>query len=256
MWENIKQIYRSSWSFALALPLLFVVPALPEILQHVAEYHLGMYDSLSGAHAAANSGLRLGFGYAKTLALLLPGYWFVRYMAWNGDAARAARLEAPAFPLWLVLFAIGGVLQGLSLFGPPVGSVIGLTGNAATVANVFWAIVVNVISIYFTAWAVAWPLGNASCGPLQSVTVMHGSFWRAVGYMVAGVIPLMAVHYALGLGAIGRSPWLAWPMLAADVVVVAFLALTMTGSMVVAARDAARRKGYSLFSGAAGERTV
>ena len=177
-------------------------------------------------------------------------------MAWNGDAARAARLETPAFPLWLVLFAISAVLQWLGLFGPSAGSVIGLSGKAAMVAGALWAIIENVISIYFAAWAVAWPLGNASCGPLQSIRVMQGSFWRTVGYMLAGVIPLMALHYALGLGAIGRPSWLAWPMLAADAVVVAFLALTMTGSMVVAARDAARRKGYPLFAAAASERTV
>jgi DMSO/TMAO reductase YedYZ heme-binding membrane subunit len=76
---------------------------------------------------------------------------------------------------------------------------------------------------------------------------MNGSFWRTIGYLVACILPLMIVHYILGLGAIGRPAWLMWPMLVLDAIVVAFLALMMAGSGLIAARWAAQRKNYPLI---------
>lgn len=43
MWPEIKEAYRSGWSFALAFPLLFAVPVLIEFIQHVIEIRIGMY---------------------------------------------------------------------------------------------------------------------------------------------------------------------------------------------------------------------
>jgi hypothetical protein len=138
-------------------------------------------------------------------------------------------------------------LQAFSLFGPPVGGLIGLEGKPAMVASSVVAFIEGVVGIYLTAWYTAWPLGNVACGPLTSIRVMSGSFWRTIGYMVACIVPLMIVHYALGLGAIGRPAWLMWPMLVLDAIVVAFLALMMAGSGLIASRWAARRKGYLLI---------
>jgi hypothetical protein len=86
----------------------------------------------------------------------------------------------------------------------------------------------------------------ARIGPLRSFAVMAGSFWRSLGYLIAGALPLMVVHYALGYGAIGRPEWLVWVMLAIDAMVVGLLALTMSGSGYLAGMRAAERKGVPL----------
>lgn len=250
MWDDIRAVYAGAGRFARLMPLLFLLPALPELAQHVAEIHLGMYASRAAAHAMAASGLRLGFGYAKTLALLLPGYWFTRYLAW-GDARRAVRLESPAAWLWLALFAWSGLLQAWALFGPGVGALLGLAGRPALIVGAAASLIESVGGVYLTAWGVAWSLGNARLGPFRSIGVMAGSFWRTLGYLVAGIVPLMAAHYALGLGAIGRPAWAYWPMLVVDAGVVAALAHCMAGSAFVAARHAARRRGVDLDDGAA-----
>lgn len=78
MKTDIQAIYRHAWAFARLCPLLFLVPVLAELAQHVVEWQAGMYDGIAGAKAAEADTLRMQFGFAKTLALLLPGYWFMR----------------------------------------------------------------------------------------------------------------------------------------------------------------------------------
>ncbi|HEV2596974.1 hypothetical protein [Sphingopyxis sp.] len=73
MRTDIASIYRGAWAFAFACPLLFLIPVLVEFAQHVVEWRAGMYDGIAGAKAAEADPLRLQFGFAKTLAILLPG---------------------------------------------------------------------------------------------------------------------------------------------------------------------------------------
>lgn len=246
MWQDIKSLYETAWRSAWLLPLLFLIPCIVEMAQHVVELRAGMYDSLAGAKAAANDPTRMTYGFAKVMALALPTYWFVRLMAFS-DPERAARLELPAIGLWLIVFVLSLAQQGYILFGAPVGDVLGLSGHAARFAGPTLSAIWAIISIYLTAWIVAWPLGNRAIGPIRSVGVMAGSFWRTVGYLLAGILPLMALHYALGYLAIALTPtWLDWPVLVFDALVVGLLACTMAGSGYIAARSAAARKNIDL----------
>ena len=246
MWGDIKSVYTSALRAALLFPLLFLIPAVVEFVQHVVEVRSGMYDSIAAAKAAEHDSLRMIFGFAKTIALLVPGYWYVRFMAF-ADQAKAARIEHPAFRLWLVLLAMESGFQAYALFGPPLGSLLGLTGQASKWIGPAITAVWSIVGLYLTAWFVAWPLGNSAIGPLRSLKIMTGSFWRTLGYAIACILPLMAVHYGLGYLAIALTPrWLDWPILVVDALIVAWLACTMAGSSLVAARHAARSKGIPL----------
>ena len=242
---DIRRLYADAGAFALALPVLFSIPVLIEFAQHVVEIRLGLYRAGLSAAVAADQ-RRLVLGFAKTLALLLPAYWFVRYMASQRNAPYAKRVERPATTLFAVQFLLRALAQWLALFGPPIGTLVGLDGRTTGYASLIVAIGSSVIGIYFTAWFVSWPLGNVSIGPLRSITVMAGSFWRTVGYVLAGAVPLMLVHYALGYGAIGRSDVIVWLMMTVDALVVGFLALTMAGSGYLAAQTAAERSRVAL----------
>ncbi|ONF95892.1 hypothetical protein SPHI_18180 [Sphingomonas jeddahensis] len=248
MWNDIKRLYADAGAFSLALPVLFSIPVLVEFAQHVVEIDLGLYRHGLGA-AAIFDQRRLTLGFAKTLAMILPGYWFVRYMAWNRDADRAKRIERPAATLFGILFALEAIIQWLVLFGPPVGLVLGLGPRLSSYVTLAGAIGASVIGIYLTAWLVAWPLGNARIGPPRSIALMAGSFWRTVGYTVAGTVPLMLLHHALGYGAMGRADWLVWVMMVADALVVGLLALTSAGVAYLAAQRAAERRNVKLADG-------
>ena len=246
MWRDIRQAYRDTWRFAGVLPALFLVPAIVEFLQHVAEIEIGMYLGQEEARAVAAHPLRMAFGFAKVIALMLPGYWLTRYMAWH-DVRRSWRSESPAVALFLTLLVIKAAVQAMQLFGPSSGAWAGLDARGAGFVTAALGVTSLILGIYLTAWFVAWPLGNAGIGPVRSVRVMAGSFWRTLGITVATALPLMLIHYALGYGAMGRSAALVWVMMAVDAIVVAFLAHAMAGGMFVAARTAAARKGASLI---------
>lgn len=246
MKSDIATVYRSAWAFALACPLLFLIPVLVELAQHVVEWRAGMYDGIAGAKAAEADPLRLQFGFAKTLALLLPGYWFTRYILFGFDARRAARIEWPAIGLWLILFALNGLQQWWTLFGPSLTGLMGLSGTTAQWTGYALVLFSSVAGIYFMAWTVAWTLGNIAIGPIRSIGIMAGSFWRTVLLLLAGVLPLMIAHYALSFGAIFGPAILDWPLLILDTLVVGLLALTMAGSNAIAARHAAAVKDEDL----------
>ncbi|WP_185209211.1 hypothetical protein [Sphingomonas sp. NBWT7] len=229
----------------MALPILFSIPVILEFTQHVVEIDLGMFDGHRMAAALDNRRLTLGF--AKTLALILPGYWFVRYMAWDRDAARAKRVVWPAAGLFAFQFVIQASFQWYALFGPSIAAAMALDGSSATYVSAASIALATIGGVYLTALFVAWPLGNASIGPLRSIAIMAGSFWRAIGYTIAGAVPLMAVHYALNYGAMGRPRALVWILLGLDALVVGFLALTTVGAHYLAAHHAAARKGVRLL---------
>ncbi|MBB6427724.1 hypothetical protein [Sphingopyxis sp. JAI128] len=250
MKTDIASIYRSARAFALACPLLFLIPALVELAQHVVEWRAGMYDGVAGAKAAEADPLRLQFGFAKTLAILLPGYWFTRYMLFNRDAARARRIEWPAIGLWFILFTPNALQQWWTLFGPSLTGLLGLTGVAAQWTGYALALLGAVAGIYFVAWTVAWTVGNSAIGPIRSIRIVAGSFWRTVLLILAGALPLMIAHYALSFAAIFGPATLDGPLLLLDALVVGLLALTMAGSNAVAARHAAMKKGLDLATGA------
>ncbi|MDO7842726.1 hypothetical protein [Sphingomonas immobilis] len=244
MWSDIRDVYRAAGAFALACPLLFLIPPLCEMLQHVVEYRIGMYDSLAAFKAVANDNSRMGFGILKVVATLLPGYWFTRFMG-NGHDVRAAH-DFRAFGWWGLVMLVSLLLTATGLFLGDILAPLHLGKQAATFVGAGYNIATAVLGIYLTAWGVAWALGNRAIGPRGSIRIMAGSFWRTIGYVIAGALPLMIVHYALGYGALGRPPALLWPMLTLDALVVGLLALTLAGASFVAARHAAAKKQVSL----------
>lgn len=247
MLNDIKSVYTTAWRAAFLLPVMFLIPVLVEFAQHVVEIRTGMYDSIVMAKQVAEDPQRLVFGFAKTIALLLPSYWFIRLMAF-GDPKRAARIEKPAFQLWLVVFALNTAILAYQLFGPQLGQLLGLSGQAGKLAGPIAQAAWSIGGIYLMAWIVAWTLGNRAIGPVRSVAIMTGSFWRAVGYAIACIVPLMVLHYALGYLAIGLTPrWLDWLVLALDALVVGMLACCMAGSSYIAAASAASRKAVNLI---------
>jgi hypothetical protein len=252
--RDIADVYRSAFAFVLACPLLFAIPALVEFAQHVVELQAGMYVSEAGARAAEADPLRLQFGFAKTMALLLPGYWFTRYVMFGHDPRRAARIEWPAFGLWLVIFVVSAAEIGWALFGPSPGELLGAEGTAATGLSAGRAVLSQIVLIYLSALVVAWPLGNGAIGPIRSAAIMHGSFWYAIALAIASLLPLMALHYALAIVAVIWLPvGLDWTAMAIDSLLVGYLALTLTGGGVYAARRAAGRKGVTLLAAQARE---
>lgn len=249
MLKQIWLVHGDALRAAMIFPVLFLIPALVVFAQHAVEIKAGMYDSVVGAKAAADDQAGLLLGLVAVLTMCIPGYWFVRFLEFR-DPGRAGRIEQPAFLLWLVLSGFQGAEWAWSQFGPSLGSLLGLTGKAELTAGLLGIGVWTLLFFFLIAWFVAWPLGNRAFGPIRSIRVMAGSFWRTLGYMIGGVVPLVVVSSGLGSLATNVAPaWLDWPLIALDALVVALLACTTAGSSYLAAQSAAQRKGVNLAGG-------
>ena len=99
-WKGLRTSYGGSLAFLAACPLLALVPVVFELLQHVAEVHIGMYDSIAAAKALEHHPLRMALGMVKVLALLVPTYWITRFVH-----TRSPRFAAQRDPLAMRLFA-------------------------------------------------------------------------------------------------------------------------------------------------------
>lgn len=249
VWNDIKDNYRSAWAFALACPILFLIPTAVEMYQHIIEINLGMYDGLEIAKSIENDDSRLQAGFYKVAALLLPAYWFTRYIISDQNAAFARKIAWPAIAMFGALYCVQLLEQYWMLFGPTLAEFFHQTGNAANAINWSFDAMIFILGIYWSVWFVALSLGNGKIGPITSITVMIGNFWRAMLYLIAAVIPLMIAHYALGAIAIyfNLPTWIDYIILTLDSIVVGFLALTMTGSMAIIARYAAKQKDLQLM---------
>ena len=244
--EDLKAIYRESVRSALMLPLLFLLPGLVELGQHIVEYQTGFYDSFESARSSAADPSRMVWGFAKALSIALPSYWLIRLIA-SGDRGFAQRLEWPAIGLWFAIFVVGGLQIWYSLFGPALATGTGLAERSSQVITGSLGVIFTALSIYLTVMIVAWPLGRSDIGPNASIHAMIGRFWITLAYTVAGFLPLTIVHYALGYGAVTAPSILKWPMLLIDAVVVALLACTMAAATYYAAYRAAAAKGLDIF---------
>lgn len=246
MWDNIHHNYRAALAFAVACPVLFLIPVVVELAQHVVELRLGMYESLAAFRAQAANPDRTVMGLLKVGAMLLPSWWFIRYIGFDGSPAAARRLDLRALGLWGVtlVWSLGFAL--LDMFGPSPGGWLGLGALGTSLLSGLIHLAGVILGFYLLPWTVAWTLGNAAIGPLVSIRLMRGYIWCAVGYAFAGALPLIVLHYALGYAAVGLPVAWAAAILVVDALVVGILTLTINGSAWLGAWHAARDQGVSL----------
>ncbi len=241
MWTLIKEAYGSAARIALALPLLFLLVFAVELIQHVIEYRVGMFDSIEAARAAGENSARLGFGQVKILSLVLLGYWVARWLApvrpVAGDG-RSARLFA-----WVVLFGLAMSL--FQYFGLPHLAPL-FPDRMGPSLTIGWLLVGMVLEIYLAGWKVGAALGNERLGIASSFRIIHGNFWWSLVFSIVTTLPLLIIHYLLNLAAIGRPVLLIWVALTFDAAVVAYLGLLLTTATFLIARRAAERSDTSL----------
>ena len=223
--------HREAIAFMLACPVIALIPILAELLQHWVEMGLGMYDGVDGAQAAEMAPERMQFGMVKVIALSVMTYPVVRYLAGGRDAGAARTLESRAVALFAVVLALQLGLAALDLFvlrAPPTVSL-----------GLFAAMLLA--TPLLLRWIVAAPLG-IFVSPARSIREMAPHFLWAFALIFAAMLPLMALHYALGVGAIFSPAALKWPLLMLDSVVVGLLSIVMVAANWFAASRAGEFK--------------
>lgn len=214
--SDFRAAHSRSLAFAAVLPLVAAIPLVAEFFQHVVEMNIGMYAGPDAAEAAAENTDRLNAGFLKTIALSLPAYFFIRWLNSGDDKAEATRLEGKAARLFALVIALQALLTWLSLY-------VWTEGAMAIGFFVFSLIFMPLVARF----VVAAPLGML-VSPLQSIRAMLPHALYAIIFPLVTVLPLMALHYALGIGAIFvPGEGLKWTMMVVDSFVTAWLALVM-----------------------------
>lgn len=238
---GLRTVHLDSFLFLLACPLLAAVPVVVELIQHVVEFRLGMYDSIAAAKAADDHPVRMAFGFAKVLSLTLAGYWVMRWLAWR-DPSAAGRWDRRAVTLFSGVLAYHAAMAAVQLFLLPRTGPVLLGGF----------LVGLILGPLLAAWGVAAPLGNPAVGPLASIRLMAPRIAWSAAFMLVAMLPLMIVHYVLGAGAIFAPAPMKWPALILDSLVVGWLAALMIASGWIAATRAAALAGVALDPPAVG----
>ena len=106
------ETYRHGGRMVVVAPLILAIAVVPEFLQHIAEIHLGMFDSVDRFRALANDPLRWNFGYAKVAGFIIAILATARF--WSVGSVRRT-LSMPPLVLAKV---VGGLLLGLAAAWP------------------------------------------------------------------------------------------------------------------------------------------
>jgi hypothetical protein len=243
--------YSSAVSVARVFPILFLGLAAAEGAQHVVEWLGGMYLSGAGAAAAAYSPGRMVSGFIKVFAVTVVGYWVYRYVASKGSREATLAKDPTAVRLFGAFMAFALTLAAIMLFLPPFVSSEGRGRSAATLAILAISLLSYPIGVALIPWGVAGALGDRRASPLFAFRRARGSILWGTALSLAAITPLMVVHYALGLGAIGKPQEVGIGLLAADTVVAAYLGLVMQTVQVQIAQRMAASVGEDLVLGRA-----
>ena len=248
MLKEMKQAYGRSWAFALALPTIVAIPLVAEAVQHAIEWRIGMFESFDMAKAVESDPLRMGFGHVKVGALFIMGYWVARFLAFDGDARRTIRFDGTALGLFTMVLAVdvlititqshaGGWLSQLV----PAGRPLLLVGLAAILAAM-------AMELFLAPWKAGAALGNPRLHICASIRLMRGQIAWSFAFTMAIIVPVMVLHYALNGLAIGRPPALAASLLAADTLLVGYMAVLFPATAFIVADRASRLHGETLLA--------
>lgn len=245
MRQALKRAYGESWQFMKTFPLLVGLIIVPEGAQHVVEWLSGFYDSFEAMREAGSNPLRLLFGAAKYLSILVITYWVARYLLSNGsirftlasDTTAVRRFGIAAFCYVLIVLITAAVLLIAVIAGKK------LANNVVVLLVVLMAgiLVRTLLALWLTGTAVAAPEATLA----NSIRSTRGSLLWGMAFLFLGSVPPMMLHYAIGYGAVGQSKPIVAILLALDTALVGYMGVLYASLLVQIARRINISMGYT-----------
>lgn len=246
MWQAVKRSYKDAWAFVRAFPLLVGVVVFLEGAQHMVEWLAGFYAAGDGVMMALRAPGRLLLGGLKVMGVLAVGYWVCRYLLSDGSRRFTLAADLGAVRHYGIATLAYVLLSALTI------GILAIASNLLFARQPLPLIVLGLlvagalIRVCLSLWITGAAIGDLRGGLVHSIRHARGTMLWGIGVMIVAYLPIIAAHYALGFGAIGRSPLVAATMLAIDTGVVGFLAALIASAQVQVARRAAFRNGFDL----------
>lgn len=210
---QLAELYRRGLALFARAPLIVAIVAVPELLQHGFEIHIGMFESAARGRALADDPGRWAFGYAKLAGLLIA-------------MCAAARFWHLHDRLWWDLRGVAWVRLAIAIL-----MFIGLSASAASLETrvpdpVYWTIYVAVsfVVLPLIFAMIAALLGEDHPTPLESLWTGWRGLPLLVLLLVAAYVPTMAMHHLLHRLALGRPMPIVTVLMTLDALVVAMIA--------------------------------
>ena len=234
--RSAVSVYRLGGLTWLAAPAILAIAVLPELAQHMAEIHLGMFDSKDAARAAANDPLRWAFGYLKIAGLVIAILATARF--WAFRSVRKALLIAPANLLRLLL-AIGLTLVAELPFGwlKEMSSSDALDG-LLTAASVL-------VQAGLLVYLVGALLDDPSNGLRRAYSDRCPTALLITLLVAIAFLPCQALHIANHVAAVGRHPLLVWALMIFDSLLVGLMAALIGSALFVGYRAGPTWRGWT-----------
>ena len=206
-------------------PAVVALVVVPEFAQHVAEIHLGMFDSLAIGRSLANDPLRWAFGYAKLTGLALTFFASARFWWCRAHGGRwydVRKLGWVRLLLGFVLFfAIGSVGELFPLLAhrePPIAV----------------SIVFSLLSLPFLFVMIAGLFGDRAT-PLKALVLKSWPWLLLLALLLPLVFaPLSWLHGMNHKWAMGAPDAVVWALMIFDSLAVGLMASSVGAALFVA----------------------
>lgn len=206
-------------------PLVVALVVIPEFLQHVAEIHIGMFDSLERGRAVANDALRMGLGYAKLTGLALTFIAAARFWWCQTHGGRWYDIRQIAW---------GRLILGFFLFMivGSVGELFPLLANRE--APFAFSTFFSLLSLPFLFVLLAGLFGDRTT-PVKTLVTKSWPWVLLLALLVPlGFAPLIWLHSKNHYWAMGAHDAIVWALMIFDSLVVALMASSVGAGLFIA----------------------
>ncbi|WP_260483642.1 hypothetical protein [Sphingomicrobium flavum] len=228
--------YRYAGIFCIGAFWLVLLPVATEAFQHVVEYRLGMFDPDDGVSAGAETNIRLAAGIVKALSIVGIALILPRYFLFERDLAKAFAFSPRARSALWKMVATFVVLFAFIFFVAPILIDLFVAPNVQINARIlpFVPLIMGI--------AIFMPIQARYVGIVAAIfdqPAMTGKERRTFNHLlntrlpltaITTFLPIVALHYWLNISAIGQDGALLFIILAADSLLVGFLA-TILGAL-------------------------
>lgn len=236
--------------FFFAFPIV-AAPILAEGIQHVVEFHLGMFNSNDGVQPGAEQTLRAVFGGVKVATFLIAAVFLVRFFAFDRNVSRALGLKPRAF---IFIGAGVGVLSFAVYWSLVLGPNLlrrleqqGISIPYAIQPHLPVLIVMFAVIVAgapFERKLNRWLLGKFGLSSLTKADIGRFSRQfglRAIALIIGAIGPAFALHYWLNVGAPVDKPVVVQAaFLAADAVLIGYMSALLAAILYVMFQEVAK----------------
>ena len=233
----VIETYRRGGRMAIVAPGILAIAMLPEFLQHIAEIHLGMFDSIGRFRALANDPLRWAFGYAKVAGFTIAILCAARFCAVG--SIRRTLLIRPATLLRVTL----GLVVGFAVAWP--FTLLDDRGVSPAI-NIPLQILSAAIQGGFLVYIVGALLEEASVTPRRAMTSLLPAAIVTSVLAALAFAPAQALHMATHKLALGRSLPIVWALMTFDALWVGLFAGLVGAALFVGVRTGLTWHGWTV----------